>query len=67
MVDNKKMVEITKTLLEQAKSQVNENIKTKKFLIEQLKILINGMPDNPFYDKYKAIIAKTMIDIQYLT
>ncbi len=67
MNDIKKMVEMTKNLHEQTKNQAKENIRIKEYLIKELTILAENIPSYPFYNKFKAIITKTIIDLQYLT
>jgi len=65
--DMEKQCEMLEGLLKQEKSQVIEDRRIKTYLIQGLKSLVDYIPEYPFYNKYKAIIAKTIIDLQYLT
>lgn len=61
------MIEQTDKMIEQKRSQDKENKRIRTALIQEIKKLIDSLPNYLFYNRYKAILAKTIIDLQYLT
>lgn len=51
---------------ERRKSEENEDKRIRELILNELKQLVEQIPNHPFYNKYKAILAKTIIDFQYL-
>lgn len=61
------MVKKTEEMIGQLKREESEEKRIKGVLLQELKKLVDSIPSYPFYNKYKAILAKTIIDLQYLT
>lgn len=54
----------TEEMVEQLKKENREDKRIKIHLIQELKKLIDFIPNYPFYNKYKAILGKAIIDLQ---
>jgi len=60
------MINETDKMIEQKRNQDKEDKRVRTDLIQEIKKLVDSLPDYPFYNKYKAILAKSIIDLQYL-
>lgn len=66
MEDIEDMIKKADKMIEQERNQNKEDKRIRINLIQEIKKLIDSLPNYPFYNKYKAILAKSIIDLQYL-
>jgi len=60
------MIKKADKMIEQERNQDKEDKRIRINLIQEIKKLIDSLPNYPFYNRYKAILAKSIIDLQYL-